>query len=170
MKLNRTHLALVAAAGLLMTVATGCKPTEKNYKAAYDAALAKRQHVEVDMDIPAEGLMVDGEPVRKNLDGHDVTYLVSSLASFTDGGLAPLAYNVVTGCFKMPVNALDQARSLREKRLPAFAVKGEQEKYYSVAASFETLEEALVFYDEFIAANPSFSYVGVPALTIIEKR
>ena len=32
----------VIAAGVLLLVAYGCKPTEKNYRAAYDAALAKR--------------------------------------------------------------------------------------------------------------------------------
>ncbi len=157
-------------AAALMVLAAGCKPTEKNYKAAYDAAIAKRQAVDVDIDIPTEGLIVEGEPSRRSLQGHDVWYLVSPLGTIADGSLAPQAFSVATGCFKMPVNALDQARALREKKMAAFAVKGEQDRYYSVAGSFETLEEALVFYDEFMASNPSFTFVGLPALTIIEKR
>ena len=54
------HLLIFA---LLILLFTGCKPTEKGYKAAYDTALGKREsaYKELDANIPDGRLQeVDG--------------------------------------------------------------------------------------------------------------
>lgn len=155
---------------MLLMIASGCKPTERNYQAAYDAALAKRQTALQDMDIPAEGLMEDGEPFLKDMgQGRRLYYLVAPMAPVSEGSLAGDKYNVVVGCYKMPVNALDQARKLREDGLDSFATRGEQDRFYVVAATFETLPEAIAFYDDFLASRPGYPIVGFPGLTIVEN-
>lgn len=170
---NRRRIAypVFLFAFTLLTLAPGCKPTERNYKSAYDAALAKRQaKVDADLDIPAEGLMVEGQPSRRNVEGVEVLYLAAPLSSIDEGSVAPKDFNLVAGCFKMPVNALDQARTLREEGFEAFAVRGEHDLYYTVVSGFDTLPEAAEFYAFFQARHPDFTYVGLPSLTIIEKR
>ena len=156
---------------ILSVLAPGCKPTERNYKAAYDAALAKRQaNVDADLDIPQEGLIVEGQPVHRNVEGTDVLILVAPLSAVDEGSVAPKAYNVVAGSFRMPVNALDQARTLRGEGLEAFAARGEHDLFYTVAGSFDTLPEAADFYSFFMSRHPDFTYVGLPSLVIIERR
>lgn len=153
--------------GLLTAV--GCKPTERNYKAAYDAAVAKRQTVDVDLDIAEDDLIQEGQPSPRTLMGQQVLYLASPLSPVSEGGAVPEKYNVVCGAFKMPVNALDQSRNLRHEGLDAFAARGEQDRYYTVAGTFDNLDDALAFYASFMKKHPDFRFVGIPGLTLLER-
>lgn len=167
---RRTVPMLTLVGGLLLT-AVGCKPTEKNYKAAYDAALAKRQtKIDADLGVPEEGLIVEGAPVRRTFDDTQVWYLVTSIGALDEGSLPPGRFNVATGAFKMPVNALDQARTLRGRGYESLAVRGENDLFYTVVSTEDSISGAVAFYKEFIDRNPEFTYVGLPSLTIIEKR
>lgn len=164
--MNKNIFIGLAVAGLL--VAGGCKPTERNYKAAYDVAVAKRQNVDVDLDISEADLIQEGQPSLRTLRGQEVLYLGSPLRPVSEGGAVPEKYNVVCGVFKMPVNALDQARNLRSDGMDAFAARGEQDKYYTVAGSFDNLEDALAFYASFKKKHPDFTFVGISGLTLLE--
>lgn len=158
----------VASLALLM-LAPGCKPTERNYKSAYDAALAKRQAADTDMNLPVGALMVEGEPSLRQVDGRDVYWLTAVLRPVTEGARGADAYNVAVGSYKVPTNALDQSRALRDEGLDAYACRGENDHYYTVAGSFDTAAEALAFIDSFRDSHPEYPHVGLPDIIIIEK-
>ena len=81
----------------------GCKPTEKNYKAAYDAALSRRQEVAQEQMRPATGLLSDDGP-QMRIVGGDTVYVLRERLRLTDGTRVPGKWCVgvgvfVTGCF-----------------------------------------------------------------------
>lgn len=59
-----------------------CKPTEKNYKAAYDVAVQKRQQESSDASLRSEGhrLITDMAPRTINAAGRDWNYIVMAMA------------------------------------------------------------------------------------------
>ena len=80
---------------------TGCKPTERNYRAAYDAALAKRQaEAELRM-LPASGLMSDDGPQLKIVNG-DSLYVVKERLKAAPGDTLPSSgWAVGVGVYKI---------------------------------------------------------------------
>lgn len=165
-----SFLPLLTLTALSFITLPSCKPTERGYKSAYDAALAKRQASEADMNIPVEGLIIEGEPAKRNLNGRDLLYLVAPVGPVSEGSIIAEKYNLAVGCYKMPVNALDQARNLRGEGFDAFAVRGEEDRFYVILASFPTLEEVIAVYDTFLISHPSYPCIGLPGLTILENN
>ena len=68
------HMICISAA-MVALMFVGCKPTENNYKAAYDAAVSKRQEVAKEQMRPASGLMSDDGPQLRVVDGDSVYVL-----------------------------------------------------------------------------------------------
>lgn len=81
---NRIRVSSLLKTALLLAlipIAAGCKPTEKNYKAAYDAALKKREAAAVDADmmIPAGALQQIGGPQKRKIGDVEVYMLVEPI-------------------------------------------------------------------------------------------
>ena len=83
----------------------GCKPTEKNYKAAYDAALARRQEAAKEQMRPAPGVLrvVEGASV----------YVLRERLRLLDGTRLPGKWSVCVGVFKMDTNAKAAVEDMR---------------------------------------------------------
>lgn len=156
---------------LVLIAVSSCKPTEKNYKAAYDAALGKRESAmaDIDVNLPAGSLQqVDG-PHLKEVDGVKVYLLNRRLKPEVPGipeMKLPGRYNVAVGTYKMNTNCIAQAEALKEEGYQAFAAKDTEGEYYTVAGSFLTLEEAVKFYQEYQSGNNRV-YVGLPSSPVI---
>lgn len=147
---------------------TACKPTEKGYKAAYDAALGKRQAAMADLDvnIPQGALQqVDG-PQLKVIDGVKVYLSNQRLQSVNEGDNIPGHYNVAVGAYKMVTNCKSQSNALREEGFEAFPAKDGEGMFYTIAGSFATLPEAVKFYQKY-SAKPDRVYVGLPSAPVI---
>lgn len=153
---------------ITLTALTGCKPTEKNYKSAYDAALGKREAAmaDIDVNIPEGTLQqVDG-PQLKEVDGVKVYLLNRRLKPEGEGISLPARYNVAVGTYKMNTNCIAQSVALKEEGFQAFAAKDSEGEYYTIAGSFPTLTEAVTFYKKY-EAGKNRVYVGLPSAPVI---
>lgn len=150
----------------LLLLMIACKPTEKNYKAAYDAALGKREAVAADLDIPIGSLQqVDG-PQLKEVDGVKVYVMHQRLKSEEDSFSIPGPYNVAVGTYKMNTNCISQANALKDEGLQAFPAKDTEGIYYTIAGSFLSLSDAVEFY-KIYQSGKNRVYVGLPSAPVI---
>lgn len=147
---------------------SGCKPTEKGYKAAYDAALNKREAMKSDLgvDAPAGELQqVDGAQLRV-VDGVKVYLLSQRIRPADESKKLPGEYNVAVGEYKMITNTKAQSEALIEEGYEAFPAKDTEGMYYTIAGSFPTLSEAVKFYEDYRNKKDRV-YVGLPNAPVI---
>lgn len=161
-------LLLLALAG-----AISCKPTESNYRAAYDAAQGKRKAsaaADADMAIPAGALQAIGGPAIRVVNG-DSVYVTSERIRF-EGGLENelRKWSVAIARYKMPTNCASQTNDLFSEGYKSFFVRNTEGAYYVIAGSFDTLDEAATFAVEYARKKSPSVFVGLPhAPVIIEK-
>lgn len=158
-------LPLLLAGGLV-----SCKPTEKGYKAAYDAAVGKREAAQEILPV-AQGAIGKMEsedgPQLKSVDGYDVYLLSENLKNYSDEPDVKLKnYNVAVAMFKMPTNAKSLAIDLKKNGYEAMVTQSGEDKFYVILYSEETLEKAV---ERMKSLTESYSrpYVGLPNSPII---
>ena len=146
----------------------GCKPTEKGYKAAYDAALGKREAVKADLDadVPEGALQEFDGPQLKEVDGVNVFILNQRIRAAEVGQTLPGKYHVAVGMYKMITNCKSQVEALREGGYEAYVAKDVEGIYYTIAASFASLSEAVKFYEKYQKEKDRV-YVGLPNAPVI---
>lgn len=162
-RMVRVGLLIVA----VLVLATSCKPTEKNYKSAYDAAVGKRAQADAERMLPSEGIMqVDGPEMR--VIGGDSVFVLHDRVRTPENSANRLGkFNVAVAFFKMRTNADASASHLISEGYKALAARSAQEKWYVVAGAFPSLEEAVAFYKEFVRKNKSYAYIGLPNAPVI---
>ena len=163
--MKKYHLGICLLAALALTA---CKPTEKNYKAAYDAALGKREaaKAELGVNLPEGTLQsVDG-PQLKEVNGVNVYVLNRRIRPVEEGAALPASYNVAIGTYKMDTNCKAQVEALKAEGYEAFAAKDAEPMYYTIAASFPTLDEAVKFSEKYRKGKDRV-YVGFPNAPVI---
>lgn len=173
----KKYLIIIAVGALALTA---CKPTEKNYRSAYDAAISKRQ-AEHDA-LEADGLIAEDAPRPIYMDG-DTLYFANEIIEI-DTDFAPLkngnandsqapslkALNVAVGVFKMNTNARSGASALREKGFDAFPVKSLGDKWYIIAGSGANLDEARAIIKDFKKKNPDYPFIGLGGHPVIIRK
>ena len=144
-----------------------CKPTEDNYRKAYEAAKNKREAANAEAMMPATGILNDDGPMRKIVEGD--TLYISRDRLRRDSVIAARIkpYNVAVGIYKMSTNAKAQARSLSEEGYDAFAAQTTGERWYTIAGGFQTVSEASAFIKEFRNKHREYPYIGLPSSPII---
>ena len=152
-----------------------CKPTEKNYRSAYDVAIAKKQ---ADQEaLAADGLIAEDAPKARYIDG-DTLYFANEIISvdkdfapFKENGPEELkAYNVAVGMFKMNTNARAGASALREKGFDAFPVKAMGGKWYIIGGTFVNLDDTRAFIKKFKTKNPDYPYISLDGHPVIIRK
>lgn len=166
--MNRKNIIplMLGLSGLLLL--TGCKPTEKNYKAAYDAALSKRQaeKSDPDLNLPAGVYQRLDEPGKRDINGKSYPYQFVRLKPLdADWVLDP--YCVAVAVYKMPTNCQAQVHDLREAGFKAFGAKAADDRYYVFIAGYETIEDAAANVDKYVTKNKDAVYVGLPESPVI---
>lgn len=160
----------MAGALLLLAVAisaVSCKPTENNYKAAYDAALNKRNR---DADITGGQLVSLDGPRLQKVDG-DSVYVLYSILRLEDAVKEDAdKYNVAVGAYRMPANCDSQVEVLRERGYRSFSGEGRDGMYYAFAGAFPTIGEAAAFIRKYRSDNKGMSYVGLPGSPVVMVR
>lgn len=149
-------------------ILSGCKPTERNYRAAYDAALAKRQAEAEQRMLPATGLMSDDGPQLRVVGG-DSVYVVKERLRPLDGDTLPDAnWALGVGVYKMGTNAKAQAEALKKEGFPAArAARAAGDRWYAIADTAATLERAVDAARRFRDAHPGYPYVGLPGAPVL---
>lgn len=169
MKMKKTVMAFVA---LSLLAAAGCKPTESNYKAAYDAAQKKRQAADADSDIalPTGGLQAVDAPRKRVVDGDTVS--VAKMPLRFDGGLEQSVHrwNVAVACYKMQTNCAAQVSELFTKGYKAYVAETTGGRFYTIAGTFETLHEAAAFAREYAATHGREQFIGLEGAPLIIER
>ena len=144
-----------------------CKPTENNYKSAYDAALEKREAANREQMIPATGLLSDDGPQLRVLDGDSIFVLKEALRR-GEPAEKLTGWSVAVALYKMETNATANAEDLRESGWKnAFAAYAKGEKWYVVVDNVSTLDSARMVSKLFIKKHKGYPYVGLPKKPVL---
>lgn len=163
--MRKTKLMVSAAMVALMFV--GCKPTESNYKSAYDAALARREKAAAEQMRPATGILSDEGPALRVVEG-DSLFVTNERLRLPGGERLPGRFAVAVDVFKMITNARAAAEALREKGYAgAREANGTDSRCYTLIATVATLDSARITVKEFRTGNPGYPYIGLPGAPVI---
>lgn len=166
MKCKLKYKIFVSAALVALTL-VGCKPTENNYKQAYDAALQKRQQAAEEQMRPASGLLSDDGPQLRVVDG-DSIYVLSQRLVLFDGSRLPGRWALAVGAFKMDTNAKASASDMADNGYKkAVAAKGADGKWYTVITTSTDLDSIKNLSIKFKKAFPDYPYVGLPGAPVL---
>ena len=158
MKRTPLHAIILLTALAFTILIPSCKPSEKNYRKAYERTMAARDSSDTDFDETIYGRYRKQLVSTPVIVGNDTLDARTQNISVTpDGGginesIKP--YMVVIGGFKQLFNA----RSLRERLLDlgypgAFLVQTAEPYYFVVAKACTTPEEAIATI-KVLKANP----------------
>lgn len=135
-------LYIIGAALACLFALPGCKPTEKNYKSAYDAALRKRESVMPSQTDDGTVIKAIDAPREVAVGGDRIGVKTQFLHSEDPLVSTQPRYVVVVGRYKMPTNARGQVADLKAGGFPQALVMTDGDKMYLAVADFaETLEE-----------------------------
>lgn len=160
------HYALIIA--MFAIILPSCKPTEKNYKEAYDAAVNKRNKVDEDLaDVPGGVLLNDDAPKPVTVNG--ISFFEDHIRiKPEEADKTKLSrYSVATDMFKMRTNAMAQVADLIKEGYDAFAAKAAGDKWYVIAGSVATREEAMSLITKFIKSHPTHPYIGLNSAPLL---
>lgn len=149
-------IVIMLGASLMMLPA--CKPTESNYREAYDVAKAKAEKTAAEMD--ADGIVNVDAPQMKVV-GNDTVYMKSAILRPDNPSDELRAYNLVVAEFKMPTNARSGASMIKEKGFEAFPARSTLGRWYIVAGTGHTLPEAIELTKRFRETFPTYPYIGL---------
>lgn len=166
-----TRLVLPLSVLFCMAVTVSCKPTEQNYKSAYETAVRKNRESsgDADMHIPEGKLLTDEKAEAQKSAGLPYN-LATKFISPLESGISLYKYNVAVASFKMPTNCISLAERLVKDGYDAFAVKDAEERYYTVAASFASKDEAVAFAQKFEKNHASESFIGLGGKPLIIEK
>lgn len=163
----KSKLNIFVSAAIVALTFIACKPTEKNYRDAYDAALAKRQEVAAQQMRPATGLLSDEGPQRRII-GNDTVFVSVETLRTLDGKNLPGHFALAVGVFKMDTNAKAAAADLAEAGYSeAKAAKGREGRIYTLALAGNSLDSIKAASLKFKKDFPDYPYVGLPGAPVI---
>lgn len=155
---------LLLGASLMMLPA--CKPTEKNYREAYDIAIAKKQQTEAELE--ADGITDADAPTIRIVKGDTLYFKAMPLRVKADD--APLhPYNLVVDQFKMPTNARSSAATIKEKGFEARTLQSSGDKWIVVAGGADSLDETIALVKRFRSKFPHYAYIGFGKPVIVRQ-
>ena len=151
-------------AGTVLLLA-GCKPTEKGYQAAYDAAKAKREYKDPDQELLTGGhKLLNDDASNWKVIGNDSLQIQHVRISPEDGKAWPQSgpYRLAVAMFKMNTNALSMLKDLDGKGgLTPIAATDGRGRHFIIAGSATYPDSLGMVLDTFRKANPGFRYIGM---------
>ncbi len=162
--MRKIKILLITVIGLGML--WGCKPTEKGYRQAYEAAKSKREQKD-----PDEALLTGGHKLLSEeasnwrvIDG-DSVQVEHKFLKPTDGAKWPQAgpYRLAVAQLKMTTNAKSMLADLKngDNLKPLVATDG-KDTYYVIAGTASYLDSLGNVLSTFHRDNPGFQYIGLP--------
>lgn len=155
--MKKIFVAILAISALAVA-ATSCKPTEKNYKDAYEKAMSRRDNsAGIDSTIYAR-IRQEAQPSQYVV-GSDTMPMVTQRATLApDQDYAQFRrYNIVVGEFKQIFNARSMQQRLYAAGYPnPFILQTREPQYLVVAVSCSTPAEAMKMWRK-AADEPPFT-------------
>lgn len=151
---------------VLLTMLAACKPTEKGYRQAYEAAKSKREQADPDNDVLTGGhrLLTDGATQWKVLDGDSLELQHKFIKPEKDTPWPQSGpYRLAVAMLKMSTNANSMLADLKKGRhlTPTIATDG-KDTYYIIAGSATYVDSLGNVLSTFKKENPGFQYIGLP--------
>lgn len=163
----KSKLIKAAAIVAALVALTGCKPTEGNYRKAYQAAREKRAVVEAENMLPATGLQSTDGPQMRIIDG-DTLFVDRVVLRYEDSTEPRQPWLLTVGIYKMNTNAKANAETLRESGWgDATFLKAKGGKWYTIAATASTLDSLKVLCTRFEEEHKDYPYVGLPGRPVL---
>ena len=151
---------------------SGCKPTEKGYRQAYEAAKSKREQVDPDDELLTGGhRLLNQESTNWRVLAGDSLQIQHMFLKPTEGEKWPESgpYRLAVAMFKMTTNANSMLSDLKKKSSlkPVIATDG-KDKYYIIAGSATYLDSLGNVLTTFRKEHPGFQCIGLnPAKPVI---
>ena len=150
---------------VLMSALVGCKPTEKGYQQAYEAAKSKREQKDPDEDLLTGGhrLLTEEATNWRVLDGDSLQLQHKFLRPMNDGKWPQSGpYRLAVAMLKMTTNANSMLADLKKKSTlePVVATDG-KDSYYIIAGSATYADSLGNVMATFKRENPGFQYIGL---------
>ena len=161
----KTILRLVLTLCMMGAMLYSCKPTEKGYRQAYEAAKSKREQKDPDEDLLTGGHKLLSEEASnwRIIDG-DSLQMVHKFLRPADGSKWPQSgpYRLAVAMFKMTTNANSMLTDLKKGRglTPIIATDG-KDTYYIIAGSATYVDSLGNVLSAFKRENPGFQYIGL---------
>lgn len=159
--MKKTRILFASCLGLLALA--GCKPTEANYRQAYETAMQRRQ--EQLQGIPVEGALVDDSDFNPVRIGTDTLWRARFGLRMADTTQRRPYTRYAAGVaqFKMKANAEAVSRDLRANGFPDATVgTSSSDRWVSLIGVFETDSAAQAAALAFPRKLPGFHHVGLP--------
>lgn len=166
------------AAGIILIAFTftACKPTEKNYQAAYDAAKNKREQKDPDDLLLTGGhRLLSEESTNWKVIGNDSLQIQHVRVRPAEGYVWPQSgpYRLAVSLYKMNTNAKAAINDLKKSGslTPVIAETGNG-KHYIIAGSATDADSLGNVLRTFRRENPDFRYIGLDGerpLIIVSK-
>lgn len=164
----RKFLIAIAALAFL----SGCKPSEKNYRLAYETAQQRARegldegvYEQMQQEMLPPMVRVLGDSVRVQRLPLAVYYVPAQ--PDTASMKMPGAYNVAVAKYKMPTNARSHAESLVAEGYAAAVLKSGTSLYYVMAGLTESLDSAARLARRYDAVHKCM-YIGIPCPIAIQ--
>lgn len=149
----------------MLLMAGACKPTERNYQAAYDAAKAKREYKDPDEDLLTGGHKLLSDDAKNWVVlGSDSLQTERVWLKPYDGGVWPQSgpYRLAVAMFKMSTNANSILGDLKKhKELTPVIAQDGQKRYFLIAGSATYPDSLGAVLSTFRKAEPDFTYIGM---------
>lgn len=150
---------------MLIAALSGCKPTEKGYRQAYEAAKSKREQKDPDEDLLTGGHRLLNETSSNwRVVGGDSLQMEHKFLRPIDGGKWPQSgpYRLGVALFKMTTNANSLLSDLKKggSLQPVIATDG-KDSFYIIAGSATYIDSLSNVLTTFRKENPDFQYIGL---------
>ena len=150
---------------MLLGMLYSCKPTEKGYRQAYEAAKSKREQVDPEEDLLTGGhKLLNEESTNWKVIAGDSVQLQHMFLKPTDGSTWPQSgpYRLAVAMFKMTTNANSMLADLKRKGnlQPVIATDG-KDRYYIIAGSATYADSLGNVLSTFRKEHPGFQYIGL---------
>lgn len=163
---TKLTIVVLCVAALLFGTA-GCKPTEKNYQAAYEIAKKKRQELKNDPDLDLSELKVIGEPEELNINGSLVKTVREPLRYLNSDKVECGKYNVAVGAYRMQGNATAHKDRLVGSGENAVVAQNSKDIYYTIILSSPDRDEAIEKYNSLPRNSSNVIYPGLGSSPVL---
>lgn len=163
-------LIICSVAAVLALAA--CKPTEQNYRSAYDAALKKKNIStgDADLNLPAGKLQQFDGPREREVAGGKVKTMSVRLKRIGGYECEPRSWSVAVAAYKMPTNCEAHTARLEKEGYKAFYAETPEGLYYIIAGTFDALDEAAEFARDYSSKHPAATMVGLDDTPLLIQK
>lgn len=154
----------IAAVTVVAAIAVSCKPTEANYKAAYDIAQEARR---ADEYTSVAGFVREGDPVWRKVGNDSVLVKQQPLARLEGDSLQMRTLNVAIASYGMKANAVAHKNNLSSAGYDARVLLNGDDKYLVIAAQYDSIADLVLFIDGYMKRHKNDMYSGLPGRPVV---